>query len=154
MCSSDLYLADRLAKKDRRWAAWVIAVAKFAAAPLTLAFYLTDDFNLALAFYLPATVLGAFYLGPSFAMVQSTAPLAMRATVSAIMLFILNLIALGLGPLAVGMLSDALRDSYGNDSLRYALMLTSFINVWAAVHYVIAGTAYAAEINARQGGAG
>lgn len=143
------YLADRLSRKDARWSAWVIAAAKLAAAPLILAFYLTDDFNTALVFYLPATVLGAFYLGPSFAIVQSTAPLAMRATVSAIMLFVLNFIALGFGPLAVGMLSDALNPTYGDDSLRYALMCTSLINVWCAAHYVLAGTAYAKEIAAR-----
>jgi predicted MFS family arabinose efflux permease len=143
------YLADRLSRTDKRWNAWVIAVAKFAAAPLILAFYLTDNFNLALVFYLPATVLGAFYLGPSFAIVQSTAPHAMRSTVSAIMLFILNLIALGLGPLAVGALSDALTPAYGTDSLRYALMCTSLINIWAAVHYVWAGTAFAGEMKAR-----
>jgi predicted MFS family arabinose efflux permease len=139
------FLADRLSRRDKRWNAWVIAVAKLIAAPLILAFYLTDDFNLALVFYLPATVLGAFYLGPSFAMVQSSAPLAMRSTISAIMLFILNLIALGLGPLAVGMLSDALHETYGQDSLRYALMLTSIINVWAAWHYYVGGIAYAKE---------
>lgn len=143
------YLADRMSRKDKRWNAWVIAVAKFIAAPLILLFYLMDDFNLALVFYLPATVLGAFYLGPSFAMVQGVTPLAMRATVAAIMLFILNFIALGLGPLAVGMLSDYLAPDYGQDSLRYALMFTSLINIWAAAHYVLAGTAFAAEMKAR-----
>lgn len=140
------YLADRLGKTDLRWSSWVIAVAKFAAAPLILCFYLSDDFNIALAFYLPAAVLGAFYLGPSFAMLQSTAPLHMRATVSAIMLFILNFIALGFGPLAVGAVSDALEPAFGNDSLRWALMGTSLVNVWAAVHYYFAGTAYAREM--------
>lgn len=143
------YLADRMSRKDKRWNAWVIAVAKFIAAPLILLFYLMDDFNLALVFYLPASVLGAFYLGPSFAMVQSVAPLAMRATVAAIMLFILNFIALGLGPLAVGMLSDYLAPDYGQDSLRYALMFTSLINIWAAAHYVLAGIAFAAEMKVR-----
>jgi hypothetical protein len=94
-------------------------------------------------------VLGAFYLGPSFAIVQSTAPLAMRATLSAIMLFILNLIALGLGPLAVGALSDALKETYQQDSLRYALMFTSLVNVWAAAHFILAGNAYAKEMAAK-----
>jgi MFS family permease len=140
------WLADRLSRTDKRWNAWVIAVAKAIAAPLVLAFYLIDDFTWALVFYLPATVLGAFYLGPSFAMVQSVAPLHMRSTVSAIMLFMLNLIALGLGPLAVGALSDLLSASYGTHSLRYALMLTSLLNLWAAYHYLIAGRAFAKEI--------
>ena len=143
------YLADRLSRNDKRWNAWIIAVGKFLAAPLILAFYLTDDFNTALIFYLPATVLGAFYLGPSFAIVQSTAPLAMRATLSAIMLFILNLIALGLGPLAVGALSDLLQPAYEQDSLRYALMCTSLINLWAGAHFMLAGTAYAREVAAK-----
>ena len=139
------WLADRWAAKDRRWNAWIIAVAKLLAAPLVVAFYLTDDFTIALIFYLPATVLGAFYLGPSFAMVQSLAPLAMRSTASAIMLFILNLIALGLGPLTVGILSDLLRPSFGMDSLRYALLSLSLLNVWAAYHYFLAGRAYEKE---------
>jgi predicted MFS family arabinose efflux permease len=140
------WLADRLSRNDKRWNAWVIAVAKAVAAPLVLAFYLLDDFTWALVFYLPATVLGAFYLGPSFAMVQSVAPLHMRSTVSAIMLFALNLIALGLGPLAVGALSDLLNPAYGTQSLRYALMLTSLLNLWAAYHYLIAGRAFAKEV--------
>lgn len=139
------WLADRLAQRDQRWNAWVIAVAKAFAAPLVLGFYLSDDFTWALVFYLPATVLGAFYLGPSFAMVQSLAPLHMRSTVSAIMLFILNLIALGLGPLAVGALSDLLNPAYGTQSLRYALMLTSLLNLWAAYHYLVAGRSFAKE---------
>jgi MFS family permease len=140
------WLADRLSRNDKRWNAWVIAVAKAVAAPLVLAFYLLDDFTWALVFYLPATVLGAFYLGPSFAMVQSVAPLHMRSTVSAIMLFALNLIALGLGPLVVGALSDLLNPAYGTQSLRYALMLTSLLNLWAAYHYLIAGRAFAKEV--------
>jgi hypothetical protein len=69
----------------------------------------------------------------------------MRSTASAIMLFILNLVALGLGPLMVGMLSDLLKPSFGTDSLRYALLTLSLLNVWAAYHYIVAGRAYARE---------
>jgi hypothetical protein len=79
-------------------------------------------------------------------MVQSLSPLALRATSSAIMLFILNLIALGLGPLTVGILSDLLKPTFGQDSLRYALLSLSFLNVWAAYHYFLAGRSYVKEI--------
>lgn len=139
-------LADRMGARDPRWIGWIIAVAKLAAAPLIVGFYLSDDFTIALIFYLPAVVLGGFYLGPSFAMVQSLSPLALRATSSAIMLFILNLIALGLGPLTVGILSDLLKPTFGQDSLRYALLSLSFLNVWAAYHYFLAGRSYVKEI--------
>ena len=140
------YLADRLSKIHLRWNAWIIGIAKFAAAPLILGFYLTSDFNTALLFYFPAAVLGAFYLGPSFAIVQSVGPLAMRATLAAIMLFILNFIALGFGPLAVGIVSDLLKPTFANESLRYALMGTSLLNIWAGIHFMLAGSAYAREM--------
>jgi len=143
------YLADRLARGDLRWNSWIIAVGKFGAAPLILAFYTIDNFNIAILFYMPAAVLGAFYLGPSFAIIQSVAPVAMRATAAAITLFILNFIALGLGPLFVGILSDALKASYGSESLRYALMLTSLVNVWAGFHFFLAGPAYKREMDAK-----
>ncbi len=140
------YLADRMARRDLKWNAWVIGLAKFAAAPLILAFYLIDEFTLALIFYFPAVLLGAFYLGPCFAMIQSVAPVAIRATAAAITLFILNFIALGFGPVFVGFLSDQVFSGYGKDSLRYALMATSVINVWAGVHFMLAGPAYRREM--------
>ena len=40
----------------------------------------------------------------------------------AVLLFVNNLIGLGLGPQVVGFLSDALRPDFGVDSLRYALI--------------------------------
>ena len=143
------YLADRLSRRDLRWNAWIIAVGKFGAAPLVLTFFLIDNFNIAILFYLPALVLASFYLGPGFAIVQSVAPVAMRATVAAITLFILNLIALGLGPVFVGAVSDALLPTFGKDSLRYALMGTSVINIWAGVHFLLAGPAYKREMMAK-----
>jgi predicted MFS family arabinose efflux permease len=143
------YLADRLSRRDLKWNAWVMGLAKFAAAPLVLTFYLIDNFNIAILFYMPALVLGAFYLGPSFAIVQSVAPLAIRATAAAITLFILNFIALGLGPWFVGIASDALMPSFGRDSLRYALMGTSLINIWAGAHFMLAGLAYRREMTAK-----
>ena len=58
--------------------------------------------------------------GPTMAMTQGLVKLRMRATASAILLFILNLIGLGLGPQAVGVLSDLLFPTYGTQSIRYA----------------------------------
>jgi MFS family permease len=143
------YLSDLLSRRDLKWNPWVMGLAKFAAAPLILAFYLIDEFNVGILIYMPAAVLGAFYLGPSFAIIQSVAPLAIRATAAAITFFILNLIALGLGPLFVGMISDFLKPTFGNDSLRWALMGTSFINIWAGIHFVLAGPAYRREMQAK-----
>jgi MFS family permease len=140
------YLADRLSRTDMRWNAWVISVAKLVGMPLFIIFYMSSDLNIMIPVYVISTILGAFYIGPSFAMIQSLTPLHMRALTSAVMLFVLNFIALGFGPLTVGFVSDRLEPYFGVESLRWALFLTSFIGVWAAVHYYWAGKTYREDI--------
>lgn len=61
--------------------------------------------------------------GPFLATVQTLVPAQMRAVAVAIMLLCANLIGMGLGPVAAGALSDALRPSFGDESLRYALLI-------------------------------
>ncbi len=140
------YLADRLSRTDMRWNAWIIALAKIIGMPLFIIFYMSTNLAIMIPVYIVSSVLGAFYLGPSFAMIQSLTPPHMRALASAVMLFVLNFIGLGFGPLTVGMLSEYLKPVYGVESLRWALFFTSFIGVWAAVHYYWAGQTYQADI--------
>jgi NADH:ubiquinone oxidoreductase subunit 2 (subunit N) len=59
----------------------------------------------------------------------------MRATAAAILLFILNMIGLGLGPTTVGLISDLLRPSLGTDSLRWALLSTVITSLIGAYFY-------------------
>jgi MFS family permease len=85
--------------------------------------------------------LAAVYLGPTFALVQALVEPSHRAVSAAALLFLANLVGYGLGPLAVGALSDALAPRAGADSLRYALAAASVLGAWAALHYVVAGRA-------------
>ncbi|WP_022963042.1 spinster family MFS transporter [Halopseudomonas pelagia] len=138
-------LADRLAAKRQAWNAWIVGLAKVMAIPFIVSFYLIDSTFWALVVYMPAAFLGAFYLGPSFAMIQSLTPLRSRALASAIMLFVLNLVGLGFGPQLIGIASDVMRQWFDNDSLRYALLGAAFINLWAAYHYYLAGKTIASD---------
>ena len=56
-----------------------------------------------------------------------------------ILLFIINIIGLGFGPQAVGILSDILSADYGKESLRYSLMILTTLKLWCAYHYYLAG---------------
>ncbi len=142
-------LADRLAAWDPRWNAWLITVTKLATVPLAMGFYLSPDPWTGLLFLIPTSFLGAFYLGPTFAMIQTLTPPRLRAMAAAVLLLILNLIGLGLGPQLVGIASDLLRPEYGDDSLRYALTGAVVINVWAAFHYFIGGFRYKTALEAQ-----
>ena len=85
--------------------------------------------------YLIARFLRGLFLATTFAMVQQLVPVQMRSVAAAICLFLLNIIGMGLGPQGVGILSDVFSAEYGNESLRYSLMVFSLVNLWCAYHY-------------------
>ena len=114
------------------------------------AVYLWPDGRVALLVAgIPATLLGAMYLGPTFAMAQGLARSDMRAMVSALLLFVINLIGLGLGPQCVGLLSDLLKPTYGVESVRYALLWVVMAGaLWATFHYVMAARTLREDLEA------
>ena len=133
------YFADKLGKRDARWYIWVPGLATILAVPFSLTVYLINNYYVALSIYLIPVFLGAMFLGPTLAMTHGIVSLRMRALASAILFFVLNLIGLGLGPLITGMISDLLEPSYGDQALRYALVIVVLLYVWCAFHYLMAG---------------
>jgi MFS family permease len=113
--------------------------------PFLAVVFLVDDLRLALALYIIPAFFGGFYLAPTFALIQSLVSLRMRALASSIMLFILNIIGLGFGPQLVGILSDLFAPAYGQESLRMALLVLAFVNLWCALHYYLAGRTLRAD---------
>jgi predicted MFS family arabinose efflux permease len=147
-------VSDRLAKAQVRWYMRVPAVASLIGIPFTFLFYLWPEGRTALLLSVPGALLGPIYLGPTFAMTQSLVRPHMRALASAILLFIINLIGLGLGPWFVGMLSDALKPSYGVDAIRYALLVTVVIgSAWSSVHYLLASRTLESDLAAKDAAA-
>ncbi|MBB4155264.1 MFS family permease [Sphingomonas jinjuensis] len=133
-------LADRLAARHGiHVQSWVVMGMKALAVPLVVAFILVDDPLLAIACYWASLLFANSYLGPSFALIQGLAPLRLRALWAAITLLVINLLGLGLGPMLVGIVSDALRPSMGADSLRYALLAVYALTPLALFHYWRAG---------------
>jgi MFS family permease len=143
-------LADWLAKnKGMHAQSYMVAVLKVIALPFALMFYWLDSWQLALSAYVVALLFQNSYLGPSFAMIQSLAPQKVRALWAAITLLVINMVGLGIGPVAVGRLSDALNPTYGEDSLRYAMLIFAAITPWAIFHYWRAGVLLKAQQDAR-----
>ncbi|MDG2278315.1 MAG: MFS transporter [Pseudomonadales bacterium] len=131
------FLGDQLSKRydDRRWYLWVSGIATIVMVPFQFVAYLYSDLVAVIPCLFVVSILGGMYLGPSFAMTQALVSLRMRAVASALLLFMLNIIGMGLGPYVVGVLSDAFGPAYGISSLRYALCIAVLANIWATVHY-------------------
>ena len=82
--------------------------------------------------------LHSMYLGPSIAVAHSLVPASMRALTSAVLFFVLNLVGLGFGPLVVGLISDLLSSSLGNESLRWAMAIILPMSVISATLFFVA----------------
>jgi predicted MFS family arabinose efflux permease len=112
--------ADR--RGDAAFGLRVSAIGMAIALPFTAIFYLADNPVVAImAFGIPALV-ATSYLGPCMAAVQNMATGGMRAQAAALPLLIITLVGLGIGPQMVGIISDALKPHFGEESLRYALL--------------------------------
>jgi predicted MFS family arabinose efflux permease len=128
------WLADRFGSARRRNYALIPAVAFVLTIPFYAAAVTSDSLAIAFVLFLVPVALGLVWLGPVLSAIQHVVPPGMRATASAVFLFINNLIGIGLGTVALGLLSDALSTRYGADSLRYAILAgTSFYLVAAGL---------------------
>lgn len=131
-------LADHGARNDERFLVWVPALGGLLSIPLLAVFLFAPHLGLALGAYAVAMVLSVFFIGPCYAIAQSLARLRMRAQAAAMLMFSINLIGLGIAPLAVGVLNDAMASTYGGEAIRYSLMITCGAALWAVVHSLLA----------------
>lgn len=134
-------LSDMLGKRDPTWRFKFVALTIVIAKPFSVLFYLLDNTTLALTvFFIPA-IAGAMFVGPTFSHLYSRVAASSRPMVTAIFMFMVNLIGLGAGPVLVGWMSDHLALSHGLDSLRLSLAILQMVGLWAAVHFWMAGRA-------------
>lgn len=132
-------LSDWLGKRDPRWNSWIVALLFLIGLPPALLAFSTQSFaTLQWLLPIPVFVSGA-YLAPTFAMTQNLVGIRMRAMASALLLFAINLIGMGVGPWLAGVLSDYFSADYGVHALRHALFVLAFLNIWGIVHYFLAG---------------
>ena len=113
-------LADRLGAADKRWYAWLPAIAWLVTAPLFAFGLLAESPTLAWALLLIPNALNILWLGPVTTAVQHLVPQPLRSTASASFLLINNFIGLGVGPTLIGWLSDNYKARFGDEALRYA----------------------------------
>jgi MFS family permease len=142
------WLADRCANRyqDRRWQLWVPGIATLAVIPLGLLIYIVPSKQAVVWLMIPALAVGSMYFGPTYSITHGMVGARERALAGALLLFIINLIGLGMGPVAVGMLSDAFKNHLTGQGLaeplaaarglRWALTAMVCVNAWSAFHYI------------------
>ena len=72
----------------------------------------------------------------------------MRAVAASITMLSVNLVGLGLGPTLIGVLSDVFAPRFGEESLRYALMVVGMLITLSAYFFFRAAATVEEDIKA------
>lgn len=129
---------DRLGNTHPRGFALVPAIAFAITLPAYLLAFSVQSLWISTLLFVIPTALGLAWLGPVVNAVTRLVPPEMRATASALFLFINNLIGLGLGSTVIGIISDALTERYAEEALRYSAMATTTLYALAALLMLLA----------------
>jgi MFS family permease len=125
--------ADWMVRRGYRDANMRVGViAAIAWAPTGMLYPLVSDGNLAAALLAPTTFLVSMPFGVSAAAIQEMMPNEMRGQASAIYLFVVNLIGLGLGPTAVAMMTDYVFQN-DNDINHSLLVVATAAHIGSAI---------------------
>lgn len=116
------WLVSQRAKISPRAYGSIPALASLLLIPTFIMALMADSWQISLALLLIPMAACTVYVPPALALVQNLTPPRSRATAAALLLLVFNIVGLGLGPVFTGVLSDMLKPSLGDDSLRWALM--------------------------------
>ena len=131
------WMADRFGQAKRTRYATIPAAAFLLTVPFYLLGILSPTLWLTFFVLMVPTALGLAWLGPVISAIQHLVRPDMRATASAVFLFINNLIGIGIGTWAIGALSDLLFVRFGEDSLRYSILAGTLFYVLAALLFFL-----------------
>lgn len=127
-------LVDRLARRDPRAYALVPAAAMTLGLPCFVAFVRTPDWFYATILAAVALLCAGSYTAPSLALIQNSVPASERAFTAATLGLIMTIFGAGVGPLMVGLISDAALTRFGEQSLSigfYALVPVFLLSIAA-----------------------
>ena len=139
--------ADRWVARDARAFAAIPAVALVLGVVPFLVAMLAGSTVVSLFALAFVTLLNSVWYGPVFACAQSLVKPRTRATASALILFIINLIGLGAGPVAAGLISDAFAVEHGvAEGLRLSLITIGLIGLLALPAFYMASRTLRDEV--------
>lgn len=131
-------LADLWGAKTIRAYGWLPAIAIAICLPIGVMSFWVSSVWIHLVFTTFLLLFLGIYLGPSFAIAQTLAPVNMRAMSTALFFFILNMIALGGGPTFTGWLIDVFKQTNIDiTAMRYAMTVTCAMFIPSIVSFMV-----------------
>lgn len=132
------WLADRLGRRNSRWRMWVPAMICFLCVPGYLAFLLADAWAVWVVGLAVVFAFQGAYQGPIYAACLSMVPDSMRAISISVPVLCSGLAGQVFGPLIVGVLNDTLAPAYGDDAIRYSLLVVALCTLLGGLCFLLA----------------
>lgn len=166
------FITDRFARVDVRIYMWVPAASMFVMGVAFAAAVMQSSLIPFIACSAIGNICMLIYTGPSWGTLHNLVEARMRASTVATLSVIVAVVGAGLGPVITGLVSD-LAASYADAGdftarcvgsamtsdatcrtssflgLRYALVLTMLIHLWAGVHYLCASRSISRDLVSR-----
>ena len=142
-------ITDRLSQRDPAWAMRFPARVTWACLPFAFVFLLADSSWLAMLSFFVFYFLANIYVPAMHSLNQNLARVSMRATAAAILLFVVNLVGAGLGPLIVGFMNDLYAPYWGEQAIRYSLLSVSVLGALGAIFFQRSARTLAADLARR-----
>lgn len=138
--------AASLVRRDRRWECWLPLASLALGLPLYLLAFLHPSTSIALAANFTGAFASSFGYGMGLASFHGVTPSNLRGLAASLVMFGTALIGLGAGPFVIGVLSDLFASDMGQESLRYAIVISIFFKLWAIFHFARAATTIRQDI--------
>jgi predicted MFS family arabinose efflux permease len=139
------FLADRAVSRDARWPLWIVVAMLATLLPFTVIAFTTTNKWVAIVSLALSNTTTVAYQAPVVASVHRLAPVNLRATASAVLLFATAVVGGG-GPLIIGIVSDALAPLFGSAALSHALLVIPPMLLTAAMLFLTATRSYLPEL--------
>jgi MFS family permease len=127
------WLSDRLCRRNPHWQVSIPVLGHLAAIAALVPYLLWSDALLVRIGDVPIptamlwcaiySFFAVWWVAPSYNLVTQLVPAGRRGTAMALQTIVSTLLGVGVGPLITGLFSDMLVPQFGQESLRYALLL-------------------------------
>ena len=142
------YVASRWFANDERGQMRLSAATVGFTLPCCVGFLLLPEKHSALLMLMLLMLAMTFYIAPTYALLQRLVADDVRATAMAVIMLLYNLVGMVIAPQVVGMLSDWLAPVLARESLRYAMLTMTFLGLWSAYHFWLAGRTVKQDLSA------
>jgi MFS family permease len=116
--------ADLLGRRDARWRLRIVGLTALLIPPLSAAYLFWPTVGGVLVFFLLSKTVGGCITPPAHAVLLGLAPPHMRASAYFVQALAQNLVGVAIGPLLIGLMNDLMAPRFGQEAIRYSLLIS------------------------------